>query len=57
MKPPKDPTKPAPSASPFDAKQAHSKAQTGNTANRDKVREVLPVRAPRQSQRPVERSK
>jgi hypothetical protein len=33
------------------------KAQTGATANRDEVREILPVRAPRQSNAPVERSK
>jgi len=32
------------------------RAQTAATAGREKVREVLPVRAARQSQRPVERN-
>ena len=32
-------------------------AQTDATAGRDKVREVVPVRAPRESKRPVERTK
>ncbi len=57
MKPSQDISKKAPSALPVDSKQSHLKPQTGTTANRDKVREQVPVRAPRQSQRPVERSK
>lgn len=57
MQTPKDISKKAPAALPPDDKQSHLKPQTGNTANRDKVREQVPVRAPRQSQRPVERSK
>ncbi len=32
-------------------------AQTDATAGRDKVREVVPVHAPRQSKRPVEKNK
>lgn len=31
-------------------------AQTAATAGRDQVREVVPVHAPRQSKRPVERT-
>lgn len=31
-------------------------AQTNATPGRDKVREVVPVRAPRESKRPVERT-
>jgi len=57
MKPSKDLSKKAPSAQPADGKQSHLQPQTGTTANRDKVREQVPVRAPRQSQRLVERSK
>ena len=47
MKRPKDPGKPP----------AQGKAQTESTASREKVREIArPVRAARQSQRPVERN-
>ena len=42
---------------PLDPQQFPLHAQTDATAGRDKVREVVPVRAPRQSKRPVERTK
>ena len=42
---------------PVDSKQFPLKTQTPLAANRDKVREVVPVHAPRQSKRPIERSK
>ncbi len=45
------------STTPPIAKDTPLKTQTGAAANRDKVREVLPVHAPRQSKVPVERSK
>jgi len=41
---------------PLDPHQATSHGQTNPTAGRDKVREVLHVPAPRQSERPKERS-
>ncbi|MDZ4811518.1 MAG: hypothetical protein SGI99_02745 [Pseudomonadota bacterium] len=57
MKKPKLTSKSAPPNHPADSKQFPLKTQTPLAANRDKVREVVPVHAPRQSQRPVERSK
>ncbi len=40
---------------PLNPQQFPLHAQTDATAGRDKVREVVPVHAPRQSKRPVER--
>lgn len=42
---------------PLDSKQFPLQAQVPPSANRDQVRKLNPVRAPRQSNRPVERSK
>ncbi len=39
-----------------DPQQFPLHAQTAATAGRDQVREVVPVHAPRQSKRPVERT-
>ncbi|MES3015828.1 MAG: hypothetical protein V4750_19140 [Pseudomonadota bacterium] len=50
MKPSKSSTKP------LNPQQFQAHAQTDATAGRDKVREVVPVHAPRQSKRPVERA-
>ena len=36
--------------------ESAQRAQTAATASREKVRQVVPVRAARQSQRPVEKS-
>ncbi len=44
------------STKPLNAKQFPLQAQTDATAGRDKVRENVPVHAPRQSKRPVERT-
>jgi len=44
------------SIKPLNPQQFPAHAQTDATAGRDKVREVVPVRAPRQSQRPVEKT-
>lgn len=41
---------------PLNAQQFPLQAQTDATAGRDKVRENVPVHAPRQSKRPVERT-
>ena len=41
---------------PLDAQQFPLQAQTDATAGRDKVRENLPVHAPRHSNRPAEKS-
>ena len=41
---------------PLDLQQLPLHAQTDATAGRDKVREMVPVHAPRQSKRPVERT-
>ncbi len=57
MKQPKDSPKPSPSSAPLNPQQFPLKGQTPSAAVRDKVREVTPVHAPRQSNRPVERSK
>ena len=40
----------------LNAQQFPMQAQTDATAGRDKVRENVPVHAPRQSKRPVERT-
>ena len=57
MKQPKSSTKPQSPPKPLNPQQIPLQAQTEATAGRDKVREVVPVHAPRQSKRPVERSK
>ncbi len=44
------------SAKPLNPQQFPLHAQTDATAGRDSVREVVPVHAPRQSKRPVERT-
>ena len=44
------------STKPLKAQQFPLQAQTDATAGRDKVREHVPVHAPRQSKRPVERT-
>ncbi len=44
------------STKPLNAQQFPLQAQTDATAGRDKVREIVPVHAPRQSKRPVERT-
>jgi len=56
MKKPELASKSAPPNRPVHSKKFPLKTQTPLAANRDKVREVLPVRAPRQSQRPTEQS-
>ncbi len=56
MKQPKNPSKPQSPPRPLNPQQFPLQAQTDATAGRDKVREVVPVHAPRQSKRPVERS-
>jgi hypothetical protein len=57
MRMPHDSPKNPSSATPLDPKQFPLKGQTAAAANRDKVRQVVPVHAPRQSKAPVERSK
>ena len=57
MKQPKNPSKSQSPAGPLNPQQFPLQAQTDATAGREKVREVVPVHAPRQSKRPVERSK
>ena len=57
MKQPKSSTKPQSPPKPLNPQQFPLNAQTEATAGRDKVREVAPVHAPRQSKRPVERTK
>jgi len=42
---------------PLDSKKFPLRAQTSSSPNRDEVRALNPVRAPRQSNRPTERSK
>ncbi len=56
MKQPDNPTKPQSPPRPLGPQQFPLHAQTDATAGRDKVREVVPVHAPRQSKRPVERT-
>ena len=56
MKQPNNSTKPPSPPGPLDPHQFPLHAQTEVTAGRDKVREVLHVPAPRQSERPKERS-
>ena len=57
MKQSKSSTKPQSPPKPLNSQQFPLQAQTEATAGRDKVREVVPVHAPRQSKRPVERTK
>lgn len=54
MKQPINVTKPESPPAPLDPQQFPLHAQTDATAGRDKVREVVHVPAPRQSQRPKE---
>lgn len=56
MKQPDKVNKPQAPPAPLDPQQFPLHAQTDATAGRDKVREVMHVPAPRQSQRPKERS-
>jgi len=56
MKQPNNVTKPPSPPGPLDPHQFPLHAQTDTTAGRDKVREVLHVPAPRQSERPKERT-
>ena len=56
-RPPGTTMKPSKSSiKPMNPKQFPLHAQTDATAGRDKVREVVPVHAPRQSKRAVERT-
>ena len=57
MKQSKTAPKPQSPPKPLNPQQFPLHAQTNATAGRDEVREVVPVHAPRQSKRPVERSK
>ena len=57
MKQPKSSTKSQSPPKPLNPQQFPLQAQTEATAGRDKVREVVPVHAPRQSKRPVEKTK
>ncbi len=57
MKQSKRSTKPQSPPKPLNPQQFPLHAQTDATAGRDQVREVVPVHAPRQSKRPVERTK
>ena len=57
MKQSKSSTKPKSPPKPLNPQQFPLHAQTDATAGRDKVREVVPVHAPRQSKRPVEKTK
>ena len=56
MKQTKTPPNPPSAAKPLNAQQFPLHAQTDATAGRDRVREVVPVHAPRQSKRPMERT-
>ena len=56
MKQSKSFTKPQSPPKPLNPQQFPLHAQTDATTGRDKVREVVPVHAPRQSKRPVERT-
>ena len=56
MKPSKSLTKPQSPPKPLNPQQFPLHAQTDPTAGRDQVREVVPVHAPRESKRPVERT-
>ena len=57
MKQSKSSTKPQSSPKALNPQQFPLHAQTEATAGRDKVREVVHVPAPRQSKRPVEKTK
>ena len=54
MKPSESTNKPQSTPEPLNPQQFPLHPQTDATAGRDKVREVVPVHAPRQSKRPVE---
>ena len=56
MKQPNNLTTPPTPRGPLDPHQGPLHAQTEATAGRDKVREVLHMPAPRQSERPKERT-
>ena len=56
MKPSQSPTKPQSPPKPLNPQQFPLHAQTDPTAGRDQVREVVPVHAPRESKRAVERT-
>jgi hypothetical protein len=56
MKQPKSLTNAQVRGKPLNPQQFPLHAQTDATPGRDKVREVVPVHAPRQSKRPVERT-
>ena len=56
MKQPKSSIKPQSPPGPLNPQQFPLHAQTDATAGREKVREVVPVHAPRQSKRPMERT-
>lgn len=57
MKPTADPNKPSIPTEPSNRKQFPLKPQVGATPGRDQVRQTVPVRAARESKRPIERSK
>ncbi|MBT9464794.1 MAG: hypothetical protein IV113_12235 [Hydrogenophaga sp.] len=57
MKQSKNSDKPQSPLKPQNPQKFPLQPQTDATASRDKVREVVPVHAPRQSKRPVERTK
>ena len=56
MKQTKTPPNPPFAVKPLNPQKFPLHAQTDATAGRDKVREVVPVHAPRQSKRPMERT-
>ena len=56
MKQPKNTTNTTPPETPPNPHQFPLHAQTDATAGRDQVRQVVPVHAPRQSKRPMERT-
>ena len=57
MKQSKSSPKPQSLPKPLNPQQFPLQAQTAATAGRDKIRQGVPVHAPRQSKRPVERTK
>ena len=57
MKQSKISPKPQSLPKPLNPQQFPLQAQTEATAGRDKIRQGVPVHAPRQSKRPVERTK
>ena len=56
MKSSKSTTKPQSPPKPLNPQEFPLHAQTDATAGREQVREVVPVHAPRESKRPVERT-